>query len=994
MNNTNVNNSISFKMDLIFLIDTTGSMGTYIDSIKDTLTEVLEMMKIMKVFDKIMLYTYKDYCNFPKTYVFDDKTNMLSVIKHTKWFDTIDTNISNFINSLKPDGGGDTPEAIKTSLINICELVSKQTILIIYTDAYSHHSYLKDQNSIKEQNYFNYKQQSHNFVNIISYMKQKNIIPYFVGDSSCSYPEYIYLTSFLNGNFVMSKDRTTQEIKKTTINLLCSLFGNNIENNDIKLLSYTKNIMDTIQTNYIDDKAFHQSKSNYSYVINNFDKLIPNPNIFINTKNIIERMHKDKEYENQVYNVFNNLLVPSRFYNLTYNSLFGKLWRYICSKDDNRKDSLVRRLDECLNKGDAYYVKITREWIQSSYDNTEEILDTISKVPKTPCLVSDYDINISITDLQDLGRTFSNESKKAVSELIRSLKLVEDEKLLEKKTTKLSYLPLGLTDKQIFSYLPSLLKLGTHFEGRTRDILCLLIIQQHNLLLFEKANNFMKSRMNKFIDFENPNNYAPNFVRFIIDFPQYLNDNEKKVFDRLYRLNGIMRNLQSTTQLEVLKSYKVFKTLDYKLKCDYCSSLRSFTNMIRVGSDNHCGLCEYRKRSHLYNTRKNDDYYRFNDTLNECKICNKYVHDHEIVDNSTCSKCYKGNDNENYSYMQECHKCGCLYAIVLTKNFNLNLKPTCHYCKYNEQMNKATCITCKRSYIDNAYLYENKQFECAECKNKVKSAVESIEVPFKNFLSSSNGLYEYMGIKNLGIDLNKSLYDNKDKIDNYTQEKAVPSYTWGVKPIINSSKICSDLEELVVSRKIQYGSCNMCYEDLPKSKLFSCCGLKSCNARACENCIKNWYGIPHVGKVIFVKNLLCPFCSRNPSQKLLMKCNKELLGLKLHTLTFDNNWYYGWCSYCYKVKPAMEKRCSQGVPELNNFRCDDCNVVKLIGKPCPKCGIQIEKNGGCNHIECRCGTHFCWECGYVGNMGQVYGHMNEKHGGFYGHHEVDDDNDD
>jgi hypothetical protein len=29
---------------------------------------------------------------------------------------------------------------------------------------------------------------------------------------------------------------------------------------------------------------------------------------------------------------------------------------------------------------------------------------------------------------------------------------------------------------------------------------------------------------------------------------------------------------------------------------------------------------------------------------------------------------------------------------------------------------------------------------------------------------------------------------------------------------------------------------------------------------------------------------------------------------------------------------------------------------------CPKCNIKIEKNGGCNHMYCKCGCHFCWIC--------------------------------
>ena len=61
------------------------------------------------------------------------------------------------------------------------------------------------------------------------------------------------------------------------------------------------------------------------------------------------------------------------------------------------------------------------------------------------------------------------------------------------------------------------------------------------------------------------------------------------------------------------------------------------------------------------------------------------------------------------------------------------------------------------------------------------------------------------------------------------------------------------------------------------------------------------------------------------------------------------------------------------VKEDPNNRCE-----------CPKCGVGIEKNGGCMHMECTaCRIHFCWYCkAQFESSGLCYGHLSAAHGGY------------
>lgn len=55
-------------------------------------------------------------------------------------------------------------------------------------------------------------------------------------------------------------------------------------------------------------------------------------------------------------------------------------------------------------------------------------------------------------------------------------------------------------------------------------------------------------------------------------------------------------------------------------------------------------------------------------------------------------------------------------------------------------------------------------------------------------------------------------------------------------------------------------------------------------------------------------------------------------------------------------------------------------------KPCPVCKVNLEKNGGCNHMHCtNCRTHICWVCmktfSDTDSGGGIYPHMARAHGG-------------
>ena len=67
------------------------------------------------------------------------------------------------------------------------------------------------------------------------------------------------------------------------------------------------------------------------------------------------------------------------------------------------------------------------------------------------------------------------------------------------------------------------------------------------------------------------------------------------------------------------------------------------------------------------------------------------------------------------------------------------------------------------------------------------------------------------------------------------------------------------------------------------------------------------------------------------------------------------------CSKCGK------KHCAKCLKVFHNGVCiaDEHDVAMKSAQcqKCPACGIWVQKNEGCDYIDCKCGKQFCFRCG-------------------------------
>lgn len=60
------------------------------------------------------------------------------------------------------------------------------------------------------------------------------------------------------------------------------------------------------------------------------------------------------------------------------------------------------------------------------------------------------------------------------------------------------------------------------------------------------------------------------------------------------------------------------------------------------------------------------------------------------------------------------------------------------------------------------------------------------------------------------------------------------------KMVRDPSEVLSQIERRVGSGEVERGSCSLCFDEMPRSKLVAACGRSGCNQRVNEECLRQW----------------------------------------------------------------------------------------------------------------------------------------------------------
>ncbi|KAG8829344.1 hypothetical protein FRC17_006734 [Serendipita sp. 399] len=996
----------STNWDLLLVTDATASMGTYLEGLAAAIPEIISLGKLSGAFSRVGLLAYTDYSEGP------------AIEDVIQWFGWNNPEMTKEATRLSPQGGGDVPEACKTALAISLQHVDpeRRTLVLWYADAGPHHSsngggYYS--NGPKEKAALAKEGFETDWVKLSQQAKEKNCLVFPIiqqGMAIAPTRFFALLAAFTNGTIFTTPARESSEISQLTLDLILAWMGETLSPAKYKteIVRFKKNPAQASKRLTDEEDGSHgycptKKKVKLEDLETiplatledaHFDVVVQLPNL---SKKFLDP--KESTYRKQVCEVLKEI-IGYNVVALTYNPVFGQLWRAVCKDRSNPyREELVNAFSNKVGKeSDENRRKMLTDWLEESYNAVEEIMELVDAAPdagdpKQRRIYLDLDSGIDLTraELLEVARSLYPGVLKKLASILTHLKIVEDDVTL---LPNQRYLPLSLKPFDLFRVLPHLVVPGTMFSGRAAALFAALAMRVGVPFLDKPARALLGQQKGTWLDLEVPENLSYECAKLLTSIPTdvALTADECQVYQGMRRYRLIELNLKSSLTASIpWTPDKTGDIGDYQLACKLCSKKRSVTIM---ADDGVCGLCAYDR-----------------ERLSAISRHVKGAKDLPPADDDGVEV------SEEKAKWVECSVPTCRAQYVV-------LSPG--------QLRK-----CDNRVIipDSLRTMPKEQFVCFACQAGKKTIVD-IDTNTEELVAENGRGW-------LGYDSKYDIFKNSSAFKLFsrygegvfTGEPVGKDLTLHFKKIFNSDALRLRIEGRVASGEVEQGTCTLCFDDVPYHKLLPACGRSGCKQQADEECLQRWYGENKPGNLLNPLQLRCPFCRRPPVRKMLVKYNNAALsvGDLAHALE-DRAWYYAWCTTCGFAKPAVERACADnGLPRIREFICGDCTAerealearlraeaaaiearlreetarrqeeeaarararlqalndqIRIVKKqevvkitPCPKCKTYVEKIYGCNHITCRCGAHFCFIDGLEFSAETIYEHLRKKHGG-------------
>jgi hypothetical protein len=754
---------------------------------------------------------------------------------------------------------------------------------------------------------------------------------------------------------------------------------------------------------------------------------------------------------------------------ISLNPVFGSLWRAVCNDRENHaRDDLITSFGhqvDCIQNAEEK--ARMKSWLEESYDYTAEVTEAIESVPlsqRFPCVCLDPTLTFThdtdedgeddkpITlfrrdELLEIGRSCDYRILRRLGRVLTRLTYINSAEEMPAHIAAASEtetpIPMALASnefkRKFWKILLHIVVPGTMLGARSAALLASLSIRLGVKPLQEAADQEMLLWRNRWNNIEIPETWNTSCLSLLLDADaayrkrqaektedvstnlkddehpakrhciglltppkseestkqakSLLRAHDRALFDRLVSYKLLEMNLE--TVLTARLGWTPEKTsvpMGPTAVCRSCDFPRSVTIM---GPNGKCGLC----------------------LGNEEVVANKNASADErkaAKDGITTRVTKEDNENTPLAWV-ECNIKTCRAQYVVYHPEALNVKPKCHYCRFNSEK-PAPFVECSECL--NRVIYpttyrpkDMKNFKCYACMEGRKTIINiettAAKISDENttfwlLRNEDKKILQPFNKRSLFYTISQAGSDNFiDKVEIFPASRENLKLTLNGKLVRNAPELVGELKSWVARRKTESGTCSLCFSSMRKSDVLLACGGSGCAQRICKGCLQGWYGLNAPGRIINTAALSCPFCRRDPTAKTLAKYGMGIhaVGDLADAVRDKGQWISAWCRQCGHAKRYIERVCAAGAPvELKDWTCDECKDCKGQKiKKCPGCGTMTEKTSGCDHITCTvegCGTHWCFFCGGKFDQGAIYTHMSTEHGGYYNGAEDRDEDED
>ena len=722
--------------DLLILTDATSSMGSYLNALNHSLQEIISVSALTACFERIGLLAYRDYCGGELT----EWSGWCSPSDETALSENAVTqdSVLKMAQNVRPQYGGDWPEATKTGLAHAYKVMREEatTIILLYTDAPPHSAHRGGKNLHSEQETLTkkgtYGKDSHLFADWTSAAKtmgsgsKKAIIFSIVQESSAdTWSPYLYLSTITGGNLLIPSSTTSSTISQLTLSLLLTWMGQEQSSdltNDAKLgqlIAYKSvgNIEAAQQEG--NDLATFVTQNGYGPMARDVEGNTKKSDITLSSiakcittrgplpVDLARRYASDEKYRRLTINQLRRI-IETNVVAITVNPIFGSLWRALCNDRANQdRDGLLQLFSVEVNKiADANQKTKMKTWLEESYNFVREIEDLIETIPRSkqyPQLFLDPTSDFSQprnldgegddrplneftrVELLEIGRSCDYKILRRLGKVLTRLTYVRSEDQVPehiKATNDIPRIPMALTEQQhgrhFWKVLLHAVLPGTKISARPAAVLAALALRMGIVPLRESADRELLAYRELWNNLEVPETWNLGCLGLLLEADK---DFESRVDAGVATRTELEARVLNEKDRGIFRKLVEYKMLELNLQTVLNAKIswQPEKNKVSIGPVVMCKDCKFPRSVTAMSTGGRCGHCEVLRTDCSCDACTQS----EDFDQRRCNNVNKNDDEHTTGYWVECNKSSCRGQYVIYNPDKLRVRPKCFYCRHD-----------------------------------------------------------------------------------------------------------------------------------------------------------------------------------------------------------------------------------------------------------------------------------------------------------------------